>query len=1497
MSSCGNYVENVWRKGKCANCFGSKLDHSTTQVKNGGARNTSSTDAQRATNGINGYSKYENKTVKGLDDDGFDNPIIGKSTNATKGLKSGSISTSVSLDETGNSRRENTPDHKEDCLEDFKKDSKSPERPKPAPKPRARGFSCGSSSSQEDILINCGSSSSDCSRSNTTTPDVLEQNINNGNLNAWSSPDVETNHMKDSLNGLDSNVERSKGTHSSGDSQTISRGGASDQDSNGRIIYNTRHSDSVSNGSETGKVTLNDLTTKRMNEIEEDGGYVPMKNNVCEVNGGRDKETRLSADENRPATDKISKQSLSVSLVDRSAEDALAENTEQDLGSQLYVNQGIKSDGSSEPLIGVETRGISDMSSVGSCSGDVIANDTMEPYYENQLSMESEKKESCSSASSLANGQLCVTTKGSGITLSSDDASVDDTSPVFEGDNKELSGSSTSSSSSASSSDSSSNSNNSAQNEKSVLFSADEERRAEHQKRKLDPEMVKKRQSNPDIKSAIEGPQYMNAKAKPVAKPYKVVDISSGVLYREDEVDQPEIPPLPPKERELNQIQEDEDKDHYYHEPPEDIVPDYKKLTPVLGKEPAPEFDIKKGRAGLNNLPIPRPRSQLHVSTLPRPVPRAKTAKDLVAADQTVRPVSQACRLQTPGSPEQNKQEEGADTLSREQQLKPTRSAPPPPMGTRSSSPKPKDKLSVHSPTSAAKHPPAATKQQVHSPPSVTKTGHTISASTKTQDSKGTLKAAVKTSPATKTYGPPATGTTSKEQDQASMVTVQVEGCSTTHQVKMRHLDGEAHSGWPSPKSGFRRALSSWKRLSGRRKGKRKLEISSPILVNEEIPSFAVQQDTLRKRISTTDSSQAVCTSIRELQEEKNNGNETPSPDTKDNTEGTTSPEVPVRKPGHSYQNFPFSKAGSVEKPSKPERGSKCSKPVQEVKPHEVQVQEDPAYLEPCVDSMTIKVETALANLNDAQILAEALSRVEQEKLGPLPDVPKSKHVHFGATEGARAEGKPACPPKRPIRAVCPTIVNGVAEKKKPPRPQYPSLPTNSKVPDPPRGRSKSMGATHAPSIPEPPRNRSVSIQSNPTKSHYSRILEMHVQTLREVIATSRGAFLPGDNIDLSSTRWGDYVVCGDPLTVRAPGAVLLPVKCSKVEDELPLLARVKYPKAVTEDMSQRAAFMQDMSVTVSIPSHVNVARIVAHFTDTLPGHLFGIDGDSDWETLVTISDQHPVESVAEFLERTREEHKENPDAYERNVCVLMIQLFAALDHLHSEGIVHRDLNAENLLLLDAGNLIVANFGNILQQPKETTSRFFYKAEKVIQSSGSHPPPEIVNCTADTGTVDLERCDAFAAGCLMYELLHEVNPFASNSKLICSEYSVEELPQLPERSRFTCGIGAIASGLLERNPSERMLPREALQLLQAFLWGPEELDNSCLDDSARDWLETERACAVVGIARSQTLGKSPWGDDFVENFLKYEYLVGTCVEEVVNGFKALAPLDTLNDTL
>lgn len=101
----------------------------------------------------------------------------------------------------------------------------------------------------------------------------------------------------------------------------------------------------------------------------------------------------------------------------------------------------------------------------------------------------------------------------------------------------------------------------------------------------------------------------------------------------------------------------------------------------------------------------------------------------------------------------------------------------------------------------------------------------------------------------------------------------------------------------------------------------------------------------------------------------------------------------------------------------------------------------------------------------------------------------------------------------------------------------------------------------------------------------------------------------------------------------------------------------------------------------------------------------------------------------------------------------LMRDMFSAVNYLHENGIVHRDLKLENFLFEDHNSnspLILIDFG---------LSRHFNKQERLTQKVGScyYTAPEVLNGNYD------HRCDVWSLGVLCYMLLSGSPPFFGKS--------------------------------------------------------------------------------------------------------------------------------------
>ncbi|SHJ11433.1 serine/threonine protein kinase [Malonomonas rubra DSM 5091] len=103
-------------------------------------------------------------------------------------------------------------------------------------------------------------------------------------------------------------------------------------------------------------------------------------------------------------------------------------------------------------------------------------------------------------------------------------------------------------------------------------------------------------------------------------------------------------------------------------------------------------------------------------------------------------------------------------------------------------------------------------------------------------------------------------------------------------------------------------------------------------------------------------------------------------------------------------------------------------------------------------------------------------------------------------------------------------------------------------------------------------------------------------------------------------------------------------------------------------------------------------------------------------------------------------------------VVQILKQVAQALDYAHQQGVVHRDIKPANIILLDDGQIKVADFGIARMVSSSQTET------GVILGTPSYMSPEQV-----AGKKVDDRSDLFSLGVMMYELLSGEKPFQGES--------------------------------------------------------------------------------------------------------------------------------------
>ncbi|NWU53057.1 PRAG1 kinase, partial [Dromas ardeola] len=379
----------------------------------------------------------------------------------------------------------------------------------------------------------------------------------------------------------------------------------------------------------------------------------------------------------------------------------------------------------------------------------------------------------------------------------------------------------------------------------------------------------------------------------------------------------------------------------------------------------------------------------------------------------------------------------------------------------------------------------------------------------------------------------------------------------------------------------------------------------------------------------------------------------------------------------------------------------------------------------------------------------------------------------------------------------------------------------------------------------------------------YAKLGALYAESLRRLVAKCEDCFMREQKNELhfSENNWSLFkLTCNKPCC-DSGDAIYYCATCSK--DPSTTYA-VKICK--TQESKVAASYCSP-----AVPVHFNIQQDCGHFVASVPSSMLlasdvgkGMPGDglhpsraaSEHDCVVVITREVPSQTTADFVRDSVILHQAKPELYERRVCFLLLQLCNGLEHLKEHGIIHRDLCLENLLLVPCKppmscvkakddkhlpRLIISNFLKAKQKPGTGDSK--------LKKSQARLAPEIVSAS------QYKKFDEFQTGILIYELLHQPNPFEEKVHLREQEYSPEDLPALPSLSIYSRGLQQLAHLLLEADPIKRVRITEAKRMLQCLLWGPRKdlteqplSHKEALRQVLQNWVDMKRALLMMKFA-------------------------------------------------
>ncbi|WP_280257275.1 Stk1 family PASTA domain-containing Ser/Thr kinase [Nocardia abscessus] len=120
--------------------------------------------------------------------------------------------------------------------------------------------------------------------------------------------------------------------------------------------------------------------------------------------------------------------------------------------------------------------------------------------------------------------------------------------------------------------------------------------------------------------------------------------------------------------------------------------------------------------------------------------------------------------------------------------------------------------------------------------------------------------------------------------------------------------------------------------------------------------------------------------------------------------------------------------------------------------------------------------------------------------------------------------------------------------------------------------------------------------------------------------------------------------------------------------------------------------------------------------------------------------------------------------------------VLAAIGVAHSAGLVHRDIKPENVLISDAGEVKIADFGLVRAVAAANTT-----SASVILGTAAYLSPEQVT----SGSADA-RSDVYSFGLLIFELLTGRVPFTGDTSISVAYQRIEN--DVPSPSGFISGV-------------------------------------------------------------------------------------------------------------
>lgn len=160
-----------------------------------------------------------------------------------------------------------------------------------------------------------------------------------------------------------------------------------------------------------------------------------------------------------------------------------------------------------------------------------------------------------------------------------------------------------------------------------------------------------------------------------------------------------------------------------------------------------------------------------------------------------------------------------------------------------------------------------------------------------------------------------------------------------------------------------------------------------------------------------------------------------------------------------------------------------------------------------------------------------------------------------------------------------------------------------------------------------------------------------------------------------------------------------------------------------------------------------------------------------------------------------------------------IVQILRALSHAHSNGVIHRDIKSQNIMLLRDGTIKVTDFGIAKLSDQETQTM----TDKAIGSVHYISPEQA------KGEITTEKSDIYSVGIILYEMLTGRVPFEADNAVSVAIMQLQSNPKPPTQLEESIpeGLEEITLKAIQKNPKYRYASaKDMLSAIDEFRRNP-----------------------------------------------------------------------------